>query len=151
VRARDLAEHFPVVALTDDAHVAAQQMAAEHRPGLIVLDRDGRPYAVLPGSQVLRFLLPAYVQDDPALARAYNESAADELMGRLAHVEVAALLPRPSDRADLPVVDGDATALEIAALMAGAHSPLVAVVDDGVLLGAVTVSRLLRGLLGGQG
>jgi CBS domain-containing protein len=45
------------------------------------------------------------------------------------------------------VVDGDATALEVAAVMARMHSPLVAVVVDDKVVGAVTVNRLLDYLL----
>ncbi len=148
MRAQDLAEPFPVVGLEDDSRAAAQQMASQSRPGLIVLDADDHPCAVLPGSQVLRFLLPEYIQEDPALARALSEKAADEMVGKLTHVPVKALLPRSGGRTELPVVDGDATVLEIAAVMARAHSPLVAVVRDGELLGAITMSSLLRRLVG---
>ena len=42
---------------------------------------------------------------------------------------------------------GWATLLEVAALMARTHSPLVAVVDNGVLRGAITLDRLLDRIL----
>ena len=45
------------------------------------------------------------------------------------------------------MVDGDATALEVAALMARMQSPFVAVVVDDRVVGAITVSRLLDYLL----
>jgi hypothetical protein len=48
---------------------------------------------------------------------------------------------------DLPVVDADATPMEMAAVMARMHSPLVAVVDEGHVIGAVVISRLLGELL----
>lgn len=147
MRARQLAEPFPTVRFDDDAREAAQRMADEHRPGLIVLDDDGYPHAVLPGPQVLGLLIPRYVQEDPALARAFSEQAADELIGKLVRTRVGDLLPRPVENAELPVVDADATTLEVAAVMAAMHSPIVAVVDGRQLLGAVTVSRLLRHLL----
>ena len=122
-------------------------MAAERLPGLIVCGDDGRPWTVLPGSQVLRFLIPAYVQDEPGLARALDEQAADELCRRLEHRTVRDLLPRPQDLDELPVVDSDATGLEVAAVMARMHSPLVAVVDGDEVVGAITVSQLLDYLL----
>ncbi len=150
MRARDLAESFPTVNLSGDAMLAAQTMAREHKPGLIVVDDSGRPHAVLGGSQVLRFVIPSYVQEDPALARALDADAADELCRRLEHTTVRDVLPRPQDRDELPVVDGDATALEMAAVMAKMHSPLVAVVDDDIVLGAVTAARLLDYLLRGD-
>ncbi len=37
---------------------------------------------------------------------------------------------RHRDHDELPVVDAEATTLEVAAVMARMHSPLVAVVDD---------------------
>jgi len=126
---------------------AARAMAAGRLPGLIVCTDGGRPYTVLPGSQVLRFLIPAYMQDDPALARALDEQASDEMCRKLEHSTVRDLLPEPADIDELPVVDGDATALEVAAVMAGMHSPLVAVVEHDQVIGAITVSRLLDYLL----
>lgn len=147
MRARDLAKPFPTVSVDDDAMAAAQRMAAERMPGLIVCGADGAPYTILPGSQVLRFLIPRYVQEDPALARAFSEQASDELIGKLVRSTVRDLLPRPQDVHELPVVDADATTIEVAAVMARMHSPLVAVVDRRRVLGAITVSELLTRLL----
>ena len=147
MRARDLANPFPTVSVDDDAMDAAQRMAAERMPGLIVCGPDGLPYTILPGSQVLRFLIPRYVQDDPGLARAFSEQASDELVGKLVRSTVRDLLPRPQDVHELPVVDADATTIEVAAVMARMHSPLVAVVSGQRVLGAITVSELLTRLL----
>lgn len=145
--ARKLAQPFPIITPETDAMEAAQTMAALRLPGLIVCDQDGRPYTVLPGSQVLRFLIPTYVQDDPALARALDDEASDELCRKLVRFTVRDLLPQPRDLDDLPVVEADATSLEVAAVMAAMHSPLVAVVDGDRVVGAITVSRLLDHLL----
>src|SRR4029077_6387653 len=101
-------------------------------------DDDGRPYTVLPGSQVLRFVVPTYVQEDPALARAYDEAAADALCEKLARREAREVLPKRAHVLHLPVVASDATAIEIAAVMAGQRSPIVAVVDGKRFLGAIT-------------
>ena len=98
------------------------------------------------GSQVLRFLIPPYIQDDPALARVYDDSSAERLLGKLSSKLVSDLLPRRQDRDDLPVVDGNATTMEIAAVMARLHSPVVAVLEQGRVVGAVTVSRLFNHL-----
>jgi CBS domain-containing protein len=56
------------------------------------------------------------------------------------------LLPEPPD-VELAVANPDDTVLELAALMARAHSPLVAVVENDLLLGCVTLPRLLEVLL----
>ena len=147
MRARDLAEPFPVVTLETDAMEAARLMADRRLPGLIVCGADGHPYTVLPGSQVLRFIIPGYVQEDLALARVYDEQASDELLGKLTNSTVRDVLPRERDVDELPIVDHDATTIEVAAVMARMHSPIVAVVDGDELLGAITVSRLLDHLL----
>jgi len=149
MRARDLVEQFPVVSTDSDALQAARSMAQQRAPGIIVCDDDGHPYTVLPGSQVLNFIIPRYVQDQPGLARAFDEQASDELCQKLSRHSVRDMLPKPSDIDDLPVLDADATTIEIAAVMAKMHSPLVAVVDGGHVLGAITVSRLLTHLLPG--
>jgi CBS domain-containing protein len=145
MRARELAEPFPTVGVDDDALGAARLLAERRLPGLIVVDADGAPSTVLPGSQVLRFALPAYVQDDPSLARVYDERTADHLCDRLTGGTVRDLLPR--EPIELPVVEPDDTVMELAAIMAQLHSPLVAVVDDGRLIGAVTVAHLLERVL----
>ena len=147
MRARDLAEPFPVVSLETDALEAARLMAGQRLPGLIVCGADGLPFTVLPGSQVLRFIIPNYVQEDLALARVYDEQASDELLGKLTESTVRDVLPSERDVDELPIVDHDATTVEVAAVMARMHSPVVAVVDGKELLGAITVSRLLDHLL----
>lgn len=145
MRARDLAEPYPIVGLSTDALTAARTMSQEKRPGLIVCDGEGRPHAVLPGSQVLRFMIPSYVQEDPALARVYDERRSDELLTHLSNKTVEELLPKRQDRDELPVVHPDATSLEVAAVMARMHSPVVAVIDDDDhVLGAVTLARLFE-------
>jgi hypothetical protein len=120
-------------------------------PGLIVGDSTQHPIAILPGSQILRFVVPRYVQVDPNLAHVYSERHADQLCAKLAGRQVNDLLPDHSRQ--LPVVDADATAIEIAALMPGTHSPLVAVVEskggtsNTPMIGAITVADLLGKLL----
>ncbi len=112
-----------------------------------MVDERGRPTTVLPGTQVLRMAVPRYCQDDPALARVVEEAAADVFARGLGERTVGELLPR--ERRELPVVNVDATVLEIAALMARARSPVVAVVDAaGVVFGAVTLDALLDRILG---
>lgn len=145
--AADLAE--PVSPLrTDDAAVAALRvLAVSGLPGVVV--QAGHAYVVIPASQVLRVALPRYVLDDPALGRVWDESTADQLASELVGRSVADLVAA-LDRHQLGtshVVDRDATVVQLAAVMAAAHLPLVAVVDHGALLGVVTANRLIRYLL----
>jgi CBS domain-containing protein len=148
MRARDLADsEFPTVTLDTDAMEAARLLSQRRLPGLIVVDDGGHPYTVLPGSQVLKYLIPQYVQDDPPLARVYDEKASDELCATLSTSTVRDLLPAKRDIDEIPIVDGDATTIEVAAVMARVHSPVVAVVDSDEMVGAITVRRLLDHLL----
>lgn len=94
---------------------------------------------------MLRFLIPAHIQDDPSLGREYDESHADGVAKRLAGRTVRQLLPdRPTE---LPAVDPDTTVVEVAALMARLRCPVVAVVEQQRLTGVVTTTRLLDVIL----
>jgi CBS domain-containing protein len=150
VRARELAEPFPVVHLDTDALEATRLLVDRALPGLVVVDSDGLPLFILPGSQVLRFALPDYVEEDRTLASVYSELDADALCESLRGRTVQELmpskkfLPRGTPR---PIVAPDATLIEVAAAMAEQHSPVVAVVDGGRVIGVITVHRLLGAAL----
>lgn len=142
MRARDLASHCRVVRLDTPAIEAARLLAAEDLPGLVVVDERGMPTTVLAGTQVLRLGVPAYIRDDPALAHVIDEASADVFLRELGDRTVEQCLPeRPHE---LAIVPPQATALEVAALMARTRVPLVAVVDpDAGLLGAITLAALM--------
>ncbi len=146
MRARDIAEDYPTVGPDDDAMQTAQLLAQRRLGAIVVVDHSGKPVAVLPGSQVLNFVIPQYVQDDPNLARAYDEKSADEFTAKLSGRRVREVLP-PRELRDVEIVDVDATVVEVAAVMARMHSPVVAVLDHGEMVGVVTVDSLLRHVL----
>lgn len=137
-----MAEDFPVVGLDSDALEAVRLMAQERLPGIVVTDESGCPCSILPASEIVRFLVPRYVQDDPSLAGVLSESMADRVADKLAGQTVRALLPE--DPAELPTVNSDDTIVEVAAIMARLRCPLVAVVDKGEPAGVITASRLLE-------
>jgi CBS domain-containing protein len=146
MRAADLAEDFPVVAIDSDALDAARLLADHRLPGIVVTDSAEKPLAVLPASQVVRFIVPRYVQDDPSLAGVLNESMADRAAEKLSGKTVGNMLP--DHLTDVPSAHADDTIIEVAAVMARLHSPLIAVVKDGgTLLGVITASRLLAAAL----
>jgi CBS domain-containing protein len=145
VRAGEIAEDFPVVTM-DTSALDAARMLAEHRlPGIVVTDPSGKPFAVLPASQVVRFIVPAYVQDDPSLAGVLDESMADRAAEKLGGKSVRAVLPE--HLLNVPAAHADDTIIEVAAIMARLRSPLIAVVKDGKLHGVITASRLLAAAL----
>jgi CBS domain-containing protein len=150
VRARELAEQLPTVTPDVPAWDAARLIAEHRLPGIAVVDADGRPVAVLPAAQVLRWVVPSYIQDDPSLARVFGEADADRLCAEgLTGKQVRDLLPaKGHHRVELASVDGEATVVECAAEMARLRSPLLVVVDSGgQVRGLLTASHLLERLL----
>jgi CBS domain-containing protein len=145
MQASDIAVSVPTVTVDDPVAMAVRVMVVSRLPGLIVVDERSRPRMVLPGTQVLRLAVPGSYQEDPALARAVDEAHADRFWMELGDRTVLDCAPRPP--AKPVIVRADANLLELAALMARQHSPLVAVVDDdGTLVGAVTLERLMTSL-----
>jgi CBS domain-containing protein len=139
-----------VVHLDTDALEATRLLVDRALPGLVVVDQDGLPLFILPGSQVLRFALPDYVEEDRTLASVYSESDADALCESLRGRTVQELMPSTKflpRGAPRPIVAPDATLIEVAAVMAEQHSPVVAVVDEGHVIGVITVHRLLGAAL----
>lgn len=145
MHAEDMAEEFPVVTVDSDALDAARTLAEHLLPGIVVVDGNGRPYAVLPASQVVRFIVPRYVQDDPSLAGVLSETVADRAAERLRGKKVRDVLP--DHLIDIPAVDADDTIIEVAAAMARLRSPLIAVEKNGKLCGVITAARLLAAAL----
>ncbi|MGB3439516.1 MAG: CBS domain-containing protein [Actinophytocola sp.] len=146
MHAKEMAEDFPVIGVESDAWEAVTQLAEHRLPGLVVMGDDGRPEAVLPASQVVRILVPSYVQDDPSLAGVLSESMADRVADKLRGKKVRQLLP--ADAPELAVVNDDDTIVEVAAVMARLRCPLAAVMDGDTLVGVITASRLLELALG---
>jgi CBS domain-containing protein len=142
VHAEEIGEEFPVVT-EDSAALDAVRLLAEHRlPGLVVTDGAGHPQSILPASQVVRFLIPSYVQDDPSLAGVLSESMADRIADKLGSKSVGELIPKEAP--ELAVVNADDTIVEVAAVMARLRCPLAAVMRGGELVSVITASRLLQ-------
>lgn len=146
VRAGDIAEEFPTVSIDSNALGAVRLLAAHRLTGLVVsTGKSENPFTVLTAAQLVRFILPGYVQEDPALAGMLTESVADDVMERLGDKTIRDVMP--SQRHRVPVVDADDTIIELAEVMSRLDSQLVAVVKDGEVQGVVTASRLLAAAL----
>jgi CBS domain-containing protein len=141
VQAAEIDEYFPVVDVDSPALEAARMLAEHSLPGIVVVTADGQLYAVLPASQVVRFIVPGYVQDDPLLAGVLAESMADRAAEMLGGKTLRELLPQ--HQLTLPAVNADDTIIEVAAMMGRLRSPLIAVMKQGRLHGVITASRLL--------
>jgi hypothetical protein len=57
VQAAEIDEEFPVVGIDSPALEAARMLAEHSLPGIVVLTADGQLHAVLPASQVVRFIV----------------------------------------------------------------------------------------------
>ncbi len=146
VLAEEIVEAFPVVNINSPA-LDAVRLLIEHRLNgiVVVTETSEMPYAVLPASQVVRFLVPGYVLEDPGLASVFTESMADQVAEKLSHKTIRDLLPKQPQR--VPVVDADDTIIEVAEVMARMRSPLITVVKGRKLKGVITASRLLAAAL----
>lgn len=140
MRAAEIDEEFPVADIDSPAVDAARMLAEHSLPGIVVLTADGQLYAVLPASQVVRFIAPGYVQDDPLLARVLAESVTDRAVEALGGKMIRELLPQ--QRLTLPIANADDTILEVATIMGRLRSPLIAVMKQGKLPCVITASRL---------
>ena len=141
MQAAEIDEQFPVVDVDSSALEAARMLAEHSLPGIVVVTADGQLYAVLPASQVVRFIVPSYVQDDPLLAGVLAESMADRAVEKLDGKTLRELLPQ--HQLAPPAVNADDTIIEVAAMMGRLRSPLIAVMKQGRLHGVITTSRLL--------
>lgn len=145
MQAHEIAVHPPTVRVDDPVSKAVQLMVVNRLPGLVVVDDEDRPVAVLPGTQVLRLTIPETYRDDPALVRTVDEIHADLFWHGPGKLTVGDCLPSPI--AKPATVAPDATQLEVTTVMANKRSPLIAVIDhSGRLIGAVTLERLLTSL-----
>jgi CBS domain-containing protein len=145
VRAEDLEEQFPIVPVDCDASDAARMLAEHNLPGLVVTDTDGKPYAILLASEMLRMVLPRYVQDDLTLAGVLGDALADYAGQNLAGKKLGDVLPKQPRT--IPSVDVRDGLIKVAAEMAQQRLPLIAVTQNGKLHGVITASRLLAAAL----
>jgi CBS domain-containing protein len=111
-----------------------------------VVSGEGKLIGAISDEDLLYALLPSYVLDDEALARVLEEGAGSTLRHRLEGKRVGECVH--ITRRQNPPVAPDATLVEVAAAMVRSGDPGVLVVDEGRVLGVITVDVLLPALLG---
>lgn len=146
--AADLAETVPTVNRATTGAEAARVVAEYRLSGLVVVDADENPIAVIPGSQILRMALPRYVVDDPSLSRTFDEPAADRLCARLNESTIGSLLDAETLTPYQPrAVRPADTLIEVASVMARGRQPLIVCrAASGQYVGAITMSRVLAAI-----
>lgn len=145
MRARDLARRQPSVWVGAPASEAARALAETDVRALLVVDEGGRLVGVLSDSDLLRALLPSYVEEAGSLAGVLEEEAAELLWRQIQDRRVEELL---QDREVFPQVNGGDTLVEVASVMVRSRASLVGVVEGERLVGGITISDLLSRLLG---
>ena len=109
------------------------------------MDASDEFAGVISDSELLRRLLPPYLEENESLVRVLEESAAEVLYRSLEGRTVADLMPE--DRDDRPVVDADDTLIEVASTIVRSRASLVGVIDNGRLVGGIAIEDLVAHLL----
>ncbi|WP_343573389.1 CBS domain-containing protein [Mycobacterium sp.] len=144
MRAEDLDDQFPIVTADSEAIDAARLIAEHGLPGVIVTDASHKPVAVLLASEMLHFVLPRYVRQDPALAGVVGDTLSDHSQN-LVGKTVADLLPEKPRK--IPTIDARDSVVKVAAEMSQQRSPLIAVTKKGTLHGALTAAQVMAAAL----
>jgi CBS domain-containing protein len=141
MRARDLA--VPQTSVLPTATVSEAVLAMADRGAILVVGDDGKLVGVVSDAVLLRGLLPAYVQVNEQLAGVLDERTAEKLFERVKNRSITELLRNVDEP---PQVAGEDSLIEAASVMLRTASPLVAVVDEGRIIGEISLSDLLRHL-----
>lgn len=105
----------------------------------------GEFVGVLSDSELLRALLPPFIGESQALARVLEEGASEILFRRIESLTVRDLMP--DERDGVPIVDGDDTLVEVADAMVRSRASLVGVMEEGRLIGGISIDDLISHLL----
>jgi CBS domain-containing protein len=145
MRARNLASPRETLRIDAPASLAAQVLSRHDIRAVLVVDSAGAFRGVISDSELLRALLPSFVSENEVLARVIEEGASEELFRRIEGRTVGDLMP--AERGRPPVVEGDDTLVEVASTMVRAGASLVGVLDDGRLIGGISIDDLISHLL----
>ena len=145
MRARDVMVEVPRVRPDDPAGVLVELIGDPGSRVVAVVKDGGEVVGVVTEEDLLSALLPAYVLADRSLARVLEERAGEESRERLEGRRVRDVVD--VHRRDRPTVEPDDTLIEVATAMARSNDPGVLVVEEGRVLGVITVGQLLDALL----
>lgn len=145
MKARNLASPHATLRSDAPAADAAAVLSRHDVRAVLVVDQDGAFVGVLSDSELLRALLPPVVHENQALARVLEERASDEFYRLLEGRAVGDLMP--AEREASPVVEGDDTLVEVASAIVRSHASLVGVIDEGHLIGGISIDDLISYLL----
>jgi CBS domain-containing protein len=146
MHAADVTETLPMVRPSDDVLFAVRMVTRHHLSGLVVADEQGEVVGCMSSIDLLQLTLPRYLQEEPGLARVFDEAYADRIAAALVGIRVSEVLGEASAR--IPIARSRATVIELAELMVERRSPIAVVARArGGTLGVVTVNHLLELLI----
>lgn len=125
--AKELAGGFPSVRPDARLGDVLAVVVRDDLPGVVLLDRHGRPQATPSLRDILDLLVPWPLRESPGLARVIPEGMAERMLAETLRRPVDELVEgrtAPSCR-----VRGQATVLEVATMMACRHSALATVLE----------------------
>lgn len=140
MRARDLVRPYPTLSSGAPAIRAVQLAAATSVRSFLVVDPSGALIGVLSNTDILRAMLPTYLEDSPSIAGVIPSNQADLLYKHGQRKRVGNVVTQ--DAAVAP----DATLVKIMSVMVSTRAPLVGVVDEGRLLGGISLDQVLESL-----
>ncbi len=140
MRARDLVRPYPTLPAGAPASRAIQLAKATSIRSFLVVDPSGAPIGVLSNTDILRAVIPTYLEDSPSIAGVIPGDQEDLLWrhGRRKRVGQLAV----PDAAVAP----DATLVKVMSVMVSARTPLMSVVAEGRLLGGISLDQVLDSL-----
>jgi CBS domain-containing protein len=140
MRARDLVRPYPMLSAGAPAAGAVQRAAATSVRSFLVVDPSGALIGVLSNTDILRAMLPSYLEDSPSIAGVIPGDQEDLLWKHGSRKRVGQVaIP---DAAVAP----DATLLEVMSVMVSTRASLVGVVAEGRLLGGISLDQVLDSL-----
>lgn len=150
MHAAGVVEALPTAQLSDDLLAAIRAVVRHGLPGLVAADAEGGLVGYLSSTDLLRLVLPRYLQEDSCLARVFDEENADRIGAALVGARVGDVIG--TGETAMLVARPQATVVEIAELMARQGCPLVLVErEGGGILGVVTANRLLEKIVAAAG
>lgn len=113
---------------------AVTKMVKEKTNSLIVVDEDRKPLGILSSYTLTRYVVPAYLKDDPIFANFGAEGTFDKYAEKMKCEEVRNIM-----HTDMHVLSIDDAMIEAAAYAVDAGRRILPVADqDGKLIGAIT-------------
>lgn len=146
MKARDVMTAVSALRMDDPAEDLISLFERPRVRAVPVVSAEGELIGLVTDEDMLCAVLPPFVVEDPRLAAVLEEDAASDLRTRLEGERIGNVvrIRRPGQ----PPVGLEDSLVEVTSAMVRAGDPAVAVVENDVVVGLITVDDLLPVLLG---